>query len=176
VTYYMLHLMKHETPPKTVGRPALGKQRVQLTLSPDVDALLDQLAKDMHEDRSTIVKEAIIKYSEDIYRRFTWQNWYPGKSAERSAYFRFSRTVTMKSQDGSQTISGPLNLLIKVDRTAEAQDVRTRATEFMKPFWGEIEPNADLLIEIPEIEARKARMLKPLDVKRDGAVLDVEWR
>jgi Ribbon-helix-helix protein, copG family len=174
--YYMPYIMTHETPSKTVGRPALGKQRVQLTLSPDVDALLDQLSKDMHEDRSTIVKEAIIKYSEEIYRRFTWQNWYPGKNAEKSAYFRFSRTVTITSEDGSQSISGPIHLLIKVDRITEAKDEKSRAMEFMKPYWGDIEPNAGLLIEIPEIEVRKAHALKPLAVHRDGSVLDVEWR
>jgi hypothetical protein len=100
----------------------------------------------------------------------SWQN------GEKSAYFRFSRTITITSQDGSQTISGPMHLLIKVDRTTEAQDVRSRAMDFMKPYWGDVEPNAGLLIEIPEIEVRKARVLKPLLVNRDGAVLDVEWR
>jgi hypothetical protein len=68
---FYAHLTNHETLPKSVGRLALGKQQVQLTLRPDVDALLNQLAEDMHEDRSTIFKEAIIKHSEEVYRRFT---------------------------------------------------------------------------------------------------------
>jgi predicted DNA-binding protein len=171
--------MSHDLPPKGPGRPALGKQRVQLTLPPDVDALLDQLASEVHEDRSTIVKEAIIRYSEEITMKYLWRKWYKASHPGESAYFRFSRTVTVSTEDGSHSFSGPIHMLVRVDKgpspNAKEKDPRERAMDFMGPFWGDVTPNPGLLIEINEVEAQRSRALKPLSVHQDGEVFDVQW-
>jgi hypothetical protein len=53
---------------KDLGRPRLGKEKVQLVLRPDVSLVLDDLVKEMHRDRSEIVNEAIYRYAEAYYK------------------------------------------------------------------------------------------------------------
>jgi hypothetical protein len=176
--------MSTESSNRRPGRPALGKQRVQLTLRPDVDALLNELSGDMHADRSSIVNEAVFKYAEGFYTRL-WNRLDQQKKWQRhdqvdAVYFRFSRTITSNTQTGPDPITAPLHLLIKVEKTGNtgtglAEDARTRAIRLLEPFWGDIVPNPGLLIEITEAQARKSHVLQPLSSCTGGTVYNVEW-
>lgn len=125
-----------------------------------------------------MVKEAIIKFAEESYLKFLWRKWNKDLQPGRAAYFRFSCTVTVRSEDGTQSLSGPQHLLTKIYKNqgageTEDRDLRDCAMRLMSPFWGDIAPNAALLIEITESEEQRLRGLRPLAVERYGAVFDV---